>query len=177
MKRRPAAVLRWHVSRAGESFPSAANDRESVQIDLVRGNDLCIRTWERMMDSPATITMDSLPWWDDTGEGLRLTVDPGLLLEALTRRNLLIDLGNQYNSRTTRRIVEDMVFLQFFQDNGEFHSVWEKNYPDSIDPSEMIQAESARWMDFTAQARRAASTVYGNLLRGPVLGRSRHGSE
>ncbi len=161
---RIVAVLRWHVSRTGLS----RRGREAVLIDLARGSDRCLETWNTLIDSPSRMTMDSFVWWTDTATAAPLKVETAMLMESLTGRNLLRDASLGGDARDSRSILEDMVFLQFLTNRRDFDRIWRRIGGDGFDPDPLVRLSSSRWIDFTRQARRAASTVYENLLKGSL---------
>jgi hypothetical protein len=164
--KKPVAVLRWHVSRTGLRSGTADGSRDLVRVTVDPGSEGCLRDWSLLWDDIELFTMDRFSWWDQPGGGARFTIDPDLLRESLAERGLLLERGEGFDPRRERFLPEDAVLLQFFFDAHEFASTWRRAATEGFDPGRLAGTGSARWLDFTRQARRGSSTVYETLLKG-----------
>lgn len=163
--KQPVALLRWHICRKDAFSEKYPEKQEEIQVTVTRGSDSCLKLWRSCMSDPLIIVRDVFSWWDESVDEIQSWVRADMLIEALTQRNLLLKQDEHTSKKTPRVLAEDMVFLQFMFHQKQFDRIWSKAFSGREGLEKVLMVPSSRWMNFTQQAKKASSTMYGILMR------------
>ncbi len=171
--KQPVALLRWHLCRKDIFRKGYPEKPEEIQVTVTRGSDFCLEFWLSRMNDPLIVVRDVFSWWDESAGEIQSWVRADLFTESITKRNLLLKHDDCISMKTPRVLTEDMVFLQFMFHKKQFDRIWSDAFNKREGLESIITVPSSRWMDFTQQARKASSTMYGILLRAGSAGGGR----
>ena len=168
-------ILRWHISRIYEE-QERKKGASHIEVTISPGSEK-IRAltehsntiskdnnYEEITDKKS----DNLDWWQ-IGDEYQLEgwVTEKLLMNALKFKNVSSKVVAKGKNSEPRKIEEDMVFLQFIENEYALDSVWtklnqSKHYPNL---KGLVDIEESKWVDFTKKAREMAKNIYKSVLR------------
>ncbi len=163
-------ILRWHISRKYEVEYDAEGKgkiKTPNYIDVaITPAAECLQ--DRKLEELASESSDNLEWWnDDEDEQLDGRATEEELITAITKKNIFSGCCQGIGSlEKDRKIEEDMVFLQIVDNTNLLEKKWDKliNKPGLHDVSDLTHIGSAKWVDYTAQARKMSAAMYQQVL-------------
>lgn len=172
MKEKPLLALRWHVARYHPPDPSPSDlPREAqeaiLEVVIARSSEAFP---PRLLAAGVSLmkSVDRLEWWN---------ADEDSLLHGWTTNETLLTVLRESPTGepaspggvllVERRIVEDMVFLQFGSDPSAVEDLWQRAAASESlpDVSDLALLKGAVWMDYTKPARRMAKAIYTEALQ------------
>lgn len=161
-------IYRWHITR---KLVNPSMDAETVgKVDVTvtpAKEDFPIYKTREGIRSVYELPEDDLGFWEDEDD-LKLEgwTTESALLQVLLSQNLLEDASRVEASDEDRRIVEDMVLLQFVEDTDAFLKIWETAKADQDLPelTGLAMLDGVRWIDYTLPARKLAKEIYNRVL-------------
>jgi hypothetical protein len=160
-------IYRWHISRKFVDAPPEGLGDQRVDVTITpRAEALLMSMPEATPLAMLGFHREDLGWWQ-IGEEHELegSISEADLITVLAERNLDPEAGNLADPQQ-RRIVEDMVLIQFVEDEESFEGLWsalraEQGWPDVTDLAANI---GAKWIDYTLRSRREVKQIYISLL-------------
>lgn len=161
-------IYRWHVSRKFVDVPPGSEEGQLIDVTITpRADRLLMAMPEVTPRAMLGFNQEDLGWWQ-IGEEYELegNLPERELIAVLAERNLDPEAGAFADPAEQRRIVEDMVLIQFVEEEETFDELWsalraQRGWPDV---TELARGVAAKWIDYTLRSRREVKEIYFNLL-------------
>ena len=168
-----AKILRWHISRL---YPMGGQER-GMPKDRSRRVDVTITPEAgKILEKAgageplglADVKSDNIEWWESNEEQeLEGWTAEDKLISVFVEKSVRLDTESRKKMQQERELEEDMVFLQFVENESVFNKSFQKLKKDKTLPNvtELLEIDKvALWLDFTTQARRMAAAFYRRAL-------------
>lgn len=163
-----AEFFRWNISRVYQGGGLAEDGSRYVEVVITpQARDILDEV--KAVDLPGLInvTRDRLQWWQsDEDQQIEGRLTENQFFEAISARTLLSEPMTTEAIWQQRRLEEDMVFLQYVDDERGLEEALAKlRTPDNRpDLTVLLDIDGAHWLDFTQQARKMAATHYRRAM-------------
>jgi hypothetical protein len=163
-----AKTFRWNISRVYQGGRLAEDGSRYVQVVITpQARDILEAAEVDDLTGLMNVPRDRLQWWkEDEAEQIEGRLSESQFVETMSAKIPFAVRSTSEAVWEQRRLEEDMVFLQYVQDEIALEqALADPRKPDvRPDVSGLLNVDDAQWLDFTQQARKMAATHYSRAL-------------
>ncbi|MGD8987008.1 MAG: hypothetical protein PVH57_02525 [Syntrophobacterales bacterium] len=163
-----AKTFRWNITRVYQGGRLAEDGSRYVEVVIIpQARDILDAAEVADLTGLMNVPRDRLQWWnEDEAEQIEGRLTESQFIEVMSAKIPFAVGSTPEAVWEQRRLEEDMVFLQYVQDEIAL----EQTLADPLEPavrpdvSGLLSIDDAQWLDFTQQARKMAATHYRRAL-------------